>query len=93
MELKEKIEVLHKVIDSAHKQSDIAYKKIFVLISICAGITTIFFKIELNQTWFIILGFIFSLAIIGSFVNYIRLSKLYKEIDILKLELKDLKNG
>jgi hypothetical protein len=92
MELKEKIDLLHKIIDSASKQSEIAYKKIFVLISICAGITTIFFKIELNQIWLIILGVVFCLAIIGSFVNYIRLSRLYKEIDNLKQNLMELKN-
>lgn len=92
MNNKDKIDTLHKIIDSSHKQSDIIYKKLFVLISICAGITTVFFKIELGGYWLIFVSIIFLLTILGAFINYIRLSILYKEIEIIKNQIKGLKD-
>jgi len=93
MEKKDLADILHKVIDSNHKQSDIIYKKIFVLISMCAGVSTVFFKIKLNESWSISLGVVLTFAVIGIFVNYIRLSKLYKDSEELKSKLKELKDG
>lgn len=97
MDNKDKIDLLHKTIDSIHKQSDIIYKKVLILLSVCAGITTIWIKIvfsefEVSFYWLITLSLFFTLSALATFINYIRLSFLYKETSILKDKLKGLNN-
>lgn len=92
MELKEKIDLLHKIIDGLAKQSDVYHKKVFILLALLGGLGTVIanfhFAIEIKM----ILIFLFFIFTIGITSIYFKLSEINVEINELLKELKRIKN-
>lgn len=92
MESKDKIDLLHKEADIMDKQSNILYKKIFILIAFIGGLSTIILKAEVSEN---IINFSITMIFIvsiGLFFIYLKLSKLNKEINNTLNEFKRMKN-
>ena len=87
MVIKDKIEILNRQVDSLEKESNIIYRKLFVLLASEAGVGSILFKTQDNLA-FIIMTILFSILFLTIFINYIRLGILKKYVSDINLKIR-----
>ena len=76
-----KVDLLNKKIDSYAKQSDVLYKKAFVILAILGGLGTMYMKLDLINALDYIIVSIFVFMTVGLFAIYLKLSRINKKID------------
>ena len=86
MDLKEKVELLNKQIDSLDKETNVIYRKLFVLITAGAGSGSALFQVK-EILVFNIIFFVFSLIAFAISLNYWRLGLLRDKINKINLEI------
>jgi len=86
MELKDKIELLSKQIDSLDKETNVIYRKLFVLITAGAGSGSALFQVK-EILVFNIIFFVFLLIAFAISLNYWRLGLLRDKINKINLEI------
>ena len=91
MDLKEKVELLNKQIDSLDKETNVIYRKLFVLITIGAGSGSSLFQVK-EILVFNIIFFVFLFVAFAISLNYWRLGLLRDKINKINLKIERILN-
>lgn len=91
MDRKDRIEILNRQSDSLDKETNVIYRKLFVLITVGAGSGSFLFQMKEFLLFYIIFFLFISVAFAIS-LNYWRLGLIRDKINRINLEIERLLN-